>query len=169
MQTDPQDAGEVNKSEAAAPAPTDAAGSSAASSAGPSEVGVTGAPEAGPPAGPSEVGAKPPAREIEHHPDEATIKENIIGVLRTIFDPEIPVNIYDIGLIYAIEVDTDARAYVNMTLTSPMCPVAGTLPGEVEMKISGAPGVDTAHVELVWDPPWGMEKMSEAARLQLNL
>ncbi len=163
MQSDPQDAGEVNKSDA--PAPTDAAASS--------EQGVTGAPEAGPPAGPpagpSEVGAKPPAREIEHHPDEATIKENIIGVLRTIFDPEIPVNIYDIGLIYAIEVDTDARAYVDMTLTSPMCPVAGTLPGEVEMKISGAPGVDTAHVELVWDPPWGMEKMSEAARLQLNL
>ncbi len=161
MQSDPQDAGEVNKSDAPAPAPTDAAGSS--------EQGVTGAPEAGPPAGPPEVGAKPPAREIEHHPDEATIKENIIGVLRTIFDPEIPVNIYDIGLIYAIEVDTDARAYVDMTLTSPMCPVAGTLPGEVEMKISGAPGVDTAHVELVWDPPWGMEKMSEAARLQLNL
>ncbi len=161
MQSDPQDAGEVNKSDAPAPAPTDAAGSS--------EQGVTGAPEAGPPAGPPEAGAKPPAREIEHHPDEETIKENIIGVLRTIFDPEIPVNIYDIGLIYAIEVDTDARAYVDMTLTSPMCPVAGTLPGEVEMKISGAPGVDTANVELVWDPPWGVERMSEAARLQLNL
>ena len=106
---------------------------------------------------------------VEHHPEEEEIKENIIGVMRTIYDPEIPVNIYDIGLIYAIEVDTESKAFVRMTLTSPACPVAGTLPGEVEQKVAGAPGVSEASVELVWDPPWGIEMMSEAARLQLNL
>jgi FeS assembly SUF system protein len=97
------------------------------------------------------------------------MREDIIGILRTIYDPEIPVNIYDIGLIYSIEVDTEARAHVKMTLTSPMCPVAGSLPAEVEMKVGAAPGVSAARVELVWDPPWGIDKMSEAARLQLNL
>ncbi len=106
---------------------------------------------------------------VEHHPDEEEIRENIIGVMRTIYDPEIPVNIYDIGLIYGIDVDTESKAFVRMTLTSPACPVAGTLPGEVEQKIAGAQGVSEASVELVWDPPWGIERMSEAARLQLNL
>ena len=109
------------------------------------------------------------AEPMEHHPEEEIIKENIIGVLRTIYDPEIPVNIYDIGLIYTIEVDTESIAHIRMTLTSPMCPVAGTLPGEVEQKIANAPGVRDAKLELVWDPPWGPEKMSEAARLQLNI
>jgi len=107
--------------------------------------------------------------EYEPHPDEEEIRENVVGVLKTIFDPEIPVNIYDIGLIYSITVDKDSKAYIRMTLTSPMCPVAGTLPGEVEQKTSGALGVRESKVELVWDPPWGPDKMSEATRLQLNL
>ena len=105
----------------------------------------------------------------EPHPDEEAIRENVVDVLKTIFDPEIPVNIYDIGLIYGITVDTEAKAHIRMTLTSPMCPVAGTLPGEVEQKTGGAVGVRESKVELVWDPPWGPDKMSEAARLQLNL
>ena len=105
----------------------------------------------------------------EPHPDEETIKESVIGVMRSIYDPEIPVNIYDIGLIYDIRVDTDAKAWIKMTLTSPMCPVAGSLPPEVEQKAAGAAGVRECNVELVWEPPWGPHLLSEAARLQLNL
>ncbi len=96
-------------------------------------------------------------------------KERIIAALQTVFDPEIPVNIYDLGLIYEVKVDADDHAYVKMTLTSPACPVAGTLPGEVEQKVLAVEGVDTAAVDLVWDPPWDQTKLSEAAKLQLGL
>ncbi|MCB0262430.1 MAG: DUF59 domain-containing protein [Calditrichaeota bacterium] len=96
------------------------------------------------------------------------VKSSIVEVLKTCYDPEIPVDIYELGLIYDIFVDEENKAFVKMTLTSPMCPVAGTLPGEVESKIRSIPEVSEAVVELVWDPPWNMEMMTEAARLELG-
>ncbi len=101
-------------------------------------------------------------------PDPA-MNEKLVEVLKTVFDPEIPVNIYEMGMIYEVRVDVEGSAYVQMTLTSPSCPVAGTLPGEVEAKVRQSPGVTEAKVELVWEPTWTMEMISEAARLQLNL
>ena len=89
--------------------------------------------------------------------------------IRSIYDPEIPVNIYDLGLIYNIQVDETNAVKVRMTLTAPACPVAGTLPGEVEKKIESIPGVRTADVELVWEPPWDRSRMSEAAMLTLGM
>lgn len=100
---------------------------------------------------------------------EGDLKEQVIEVLRSIYDPEIPVNIYELGLIYDINIDESKFVHVNMTLTSPACPVAGTLPPEVEAKIGMVPGVSGAAVTLVWEPTWDMSKMTEAARLQLNL
>lgn len=101
--------------------------------------------------------------------DPVAVREEIINVLRSVYDPEIPVNIYDLGLVYTVEVQTTGFVSVVMTLTSPMCPVAGSLPPEVEMKVQAVPGVADARVELVWEPPWNMSMMTEAARLQLNL
>ncbi len=92
----------------------------------------------------------------------------VTEVLRTVYDPELPVNIYDLGLIYGIDVDGDTVT-VRMTLTSPACPVAETMPGEVESRIREIEGVANVRVELVWDPPWTPEKMSEAARLEAGL
>ena len=97
------------------------------------------------------------------------LKEQIIEMIQTIFDPEIPVNIYELGLIYDLVVTEVGEVWVKMTLTSPACPVAGTLPGEVEAKIYTVPGVTNVELELVWEPPYNMEMMSEAARLQLGL
>ena len=96
------------------------------------------------------------------------LEERVVAALKTVFDPEIPVDIYELGLIYDIEVE-DARVKVRMTLTSPACPVAGSLPGEVEQKVEGVDGVERAEVELVWDPPWNPGMMSEAARLDLGM
>ena len=96
------------------------------------------------------------------------LKSKIVEVLKTCYDPEIPVDIYELGLIYDVDVDDNNKAYIKMTLTSPMCPVAGTLPGEVENKIKAIPEISDAVVELVWDPPWNMQMMSEAARLELG-
>ena len=96
------------------------------------------------------------------------LREKIIETLKTIFDPEIPVNIYEIGLIYEVTVDDEANAHVLMTLTSPMCPVAESLPPEVEAKVAGVDGVASAKVEVTWDPPWDPEMMSEAAKLELG-
>jgi FeS assembly SUF system protein len=98
-----------------------------------------------------------------------TIYDGVVEVLRTIYDPEIPVNIYELGLIYDVTVDPANFVNVKMTLTSPACPVAGTLPPEVEQKVASVAGVAGAQVDVVWDPPWDMSKMSEAAKLQLNL
>ncbi len=97
-----------------------------------------------------------------------SIREQVIEALRAVYDPEIPVNIYELGLIYRIDVDAAGKVDVEMTLTSPACPVAGSLPGEVEAKVRGVPGVTEARIELVWDPPWDKDMMSEAAKLQLG-
>ena len=101
-------------------------------------------------------------------PTKDEFKEEIIEQIKTCFDPEIPVNIYELGLIYDIFVDDDDAAFVKMTLTSPACPVAGTLPVEVENKVKEVEGITAAKVEIVWDPPWNMEMMSEGARLELG-
>jgi FeS assembly SUF system protein len=95
--------------------------------------------------------------------------EALIEALRTVQDPEIPVNIYDLGLIYRLEVDEQGKVEVDMTLTAPACPVAGTLPYEVGRVIDAVPGVTDATVRLVWDPPWSQERMSEEALFQLGL
>ena len=98
-----------------------------------------------------------------------TVEERIVEAIRTVYDPEIPVNLYDMGMIYEIQVDEKKHAYVKMTLTSPTCPVAETLPVEVDEKVRGVDGVETSEIDLVWDPPWTMEMLSEAAKLQLGL
>ena len=97
------------------------------------------------------------------------LEEKIIEALRTVFDPEIPVNIYDIGLVYGIDIQADGDVHIQMTLTSPMCPVAEQLPVEVEARVRAVEGVESVIVEIVWEPPWSPEKMSEAAKLQLGM
>lgn len=95
--------------------------------------------------------------------------EAVISALKEIFDPEIPVNIYDLGLIYGVEVSPDASVAVTMTLTTPHCPVAESMPGEVELRVGAVPGVRDAEVNLVWDPPWDPQKMSDEAKLELGM
>lgn len=97
------------------------------------------------------------------------LKENIIDVLKTIYDPEIPINIYELGLIYNIEVSNSGNVHIDMTLTAPGCPVAQTFPGDVESRVMGVPGVNKANVELVWEPQWTKDMMTEAAQLQLGM
>lgn len=92
-----------------------------------------------------------------------------VDALKEIYDPEIPVNIYDLGLIYGVEVTADKEAIVTMTLTTPHCPVAESMPGEVELRVGAVPGVGHAEVNLVWDPPWSPEKMTDEARLELGM
>ena len=95
--------------------------------------------------------------------------EAVIDALKDIYDPEIPVNIYDLGLIYDVEITPDHHAKVKMTLTTPHCPVAESMPGEVELRIGAVPGIGDAEVELVWDPPWDPQKMSDEAKLELGM
>lgn len=97
------------------------------------------------------------------------IYEGVIGALRDIFDPEIPVNIYDLGLIYGVDVSEEGAVAVTMTLTTPHCPVAESMPAEVEMRVTAVPGVRDAEVNLVWDPPWDPQKMSDEAKLELGM
>ena len=97
------------------------------------------------------------------------IKNKCIEAVKKIFDPEIPVNIYELGLIYKIEVDEKNKVNVDMTLTSPNCPVAESLPNEVKESIKKVEGVSEVNLNLVWDPPWNQDKMSEAAKLELNI
>ena len=104
-----------------------------------------------------------------HTLDPAALEAAIVEKLRTIYDPEIPVNIYDLGLIYKVDVNPDGIVKVQMTLTTPGCPVAQTFPGTVESAVLSVEGVIEASVELVWDPPWSQDNMSEAAKLQLGL
>ncbi len=109
------------------------------------------------------------SEEISATLDVQRIKERVVEELKTVYDPEIPVNIYELGLIYQLEISETGFADVEMTLTSPMCPVAGSLPGEVEAKVKSVSGVADARVELVWDPPWSMDMLTEEARLQLGM
>lgn len=100
--------------------------------------------------------------------DASMLEAHIVDALSTVYDPEIPVNIYELGLIYNIDIAPTGSVTIEMTLTSPACPVAGSLPGEVEMKVREVDGVRDVAVELVWDPPWTPDRMTEAARLQLG-
>ena len=102
-------------------------------------------------------------------PTARAIEEKVVEQLRSCYDPEIPVNIYELGLIYDIKVTPDGVVAIVMTLTSPACPVAGSLPPDVEARVRAIPGVKEARVEVTWEPPWGPDKMTEAARLQLNM
>jgi FeS assembly SUF system protein len=108
---------------------------------------------------PAETGAGEPG---------GALYEAVIEALKDIYDPEIPVNIYDLGLVYNVEFN-DAHAIVTMTLTTPNCPVAESMPGEVEMRVGAVPGVGSAEVNLVWDPPWDPAKMSDEAKLELGM
>jgi FeS assembly SUF system protein len=96
------------------------------------------------------------------------LEEKIIATLKTCYDPEIPVDIFELGLIYEIKIDNDAKVNIKMTLTSPACPVAGSLPPEVESKIKTIPEVNDVKIELVWNPPWDREMMSEVAKVELG-
>ncbi len=98
-----------------------------------------------------------------------TLEEQVVSALRAVFDPEIPVNIYDLGLIYKVEIKEGKHADIEMTLTAPACPVAGSMPGAVQRAALRVPGIESACVELVWDPPWTQERMSDEARLELGL
>ena len=99
----------------------------------------------------------------------AALKPRIVSALRTVFDPEIPVHIYDLGLIYDVIVETSGRVGIRMTLTAPACPAAQFLPGQVKTVVESVPDVTGAVVDVVWDPPWSRERMSDAAKLQLGL
>ena len=96
------------------------------------------------------------------------VRDRIVQMLTTIYDPEIPVNIYEMGLVYDLDIDADGDVKILMTLTSPNCPVAGSLPPEVEAKVGSVEGVRSVTVDLTWDPPWTPERMSEAAKLELG-
>ena len=131
------------------------------------------APEASAPPAPAGVTLEPtPTTQVTLTSDPvATLKfkPRVIEALSTIFDPEIPVNIYELGLIYDVIVDANHAVKVEMTLTAPNCPAAQILPGEVKTKVGAVEGVSEAHVEVVWEPPWSMDRMSEAAKLQLGM
>jgi FeS assembly SUF system protein len=101
--------------------------------------------------------------------DQKRLEEKVIEAVKQVYDPEIPVNIYDLGLIYAIDVSADNRVHVRMTLTAPGCPVAGSIMAEVERRVENVDEVKSATVELVWDPPWTKDRISEAALLELGL
>ncbi len=108
----------------------------------------------------------PSAEQLEF--DAPTLEARVVEALRGIFDPEIPVNIYDLGLIYKIDVSPDGDVHVTMSLTTPNCPVAGSMPAEVERRVAAVGGVREVTVDLVWDPPWTKDMMTEAARLELG-
>jgi FeS assembly SUF system protein len=106
---------------------------------------------------------------MEQEQKTASLEEQIVDVIKTCYDPEIPVNIYELGLIYKTEVSPEGDVAIDMTLTSPMCPAAGSLPPEVERKVGELPGVRSVKVNVVWEPVWTPEKMTEAAKLQLGM
>lgn len=101
--------------------------------------------------------------------DVAAMTEQVVEVLKTCYDPEIPVDIYEMGLIYDVNIDPSGSVEINMTLTSPHCPAAASLPGDVQARVSTVPGVTDVRVEVVWDPTWTPDMMSEAAKLQLGM
>ena len=112
--------------------------------------------------------------ELESGPEvtgggDPELRDRVIAALKEIYDPEIPLNIYDLGLIYRIDIDPNTNASIDMTLTSPNCPVAESLPGEVENAAKAVDGIGDVQLELVWDPPWDMDRLGEAGRLELGL
>ncbi len=122
-------------------------------------------PEVPAPSADAALAASDPTRFVH----EKLIEGKVIEALKQVYDPEIPVNIYELGLIYDIKVNPDDTVHVKMTLTAPACPVAGSLPGQVETQVETVPEVKSATVELVWDPPWTRDRMSEEALLQLGM
>jgi FeS assembly SUF system protein len=108
-------------------------------------------------------------QDLAGHLPGGDLYEAVVAALKEIFDPEIPVNIYDLGLIYAVDVTEDGAVAITMTLTTPHCPVAESMPGEVELRVCAVPGVRDAQVNIVWDPPWDMGKMSDEAKLELGM
>jgi FeS assembly SUF system protein len=144
-------------SPAAAAAPSPAPAAPASAPAAPPPAGAAPAPFATNPVLPGLAAPK------------ADLREAVIETLQGIYDPEIPVNVYDLGLVYAIDVTPAGEVAIRMTLTSPACPVAESLPPEVKAKVGAVPGVTAVKVDLVWEPPWGKHLLSEAARLQLGL
>jgi FeS assembly SUF system protein len=118
------------------------------------------------PDGPETTAPAAPAAEAPLSREQ--IEADVVAQLKTVYDPEIPVDVYELGLVYAIDVGEDGHVEIRLTLTSPMCPVAGSLPPEVEAKVAQVPGVKSARVEVVWEPPWNPSMMSEAARLELG-
>jgi FeS assembly SUF system protein len=118
------------------------------------------------------AGAAEPPRELPAPltPDQIEqLRQAVIAELHRCFDPEIPVNIYELGLIYKIDIEPSGSVYIAMTLTSPACPVAGSLPGDVKAKVSKVDNVTAVKVDVVWEPPWDKDRMSEAAKLQLGI
>jgi FeS assembly SUF system protein len=114
----------------------------------------------------------PESKEVERPgdgEDDLALMGPVLEALKTVRDPEIPVNLVDLGLIYDLVVKTDGLVYVEMTLTTPACPVAASMPGEVETAIRGVPGVNDVRVKLVWTPPWDRDRMSDEAKLELGL
>lgn len=106
---------------------------------------------------------------LKRKPSQDELKEAVIAQLKTVFDPEIPVNIYDLGLIYQVDIQENLHVHIQMTLTSPGCPVAQTFPQTVEQAVNQVEGIHDCTVELVWDPPWSRDRMTEAARLELGM
>ena len=165
----PPRSGEPSSGSAVTPAPS----SGSANPPAPSDAPVAARPDPPRPILPSEPPAPPPA--AAHDPIEPDplktleLKPKLIEALSTVYDPEIPVNIYELGLIYDVDVNADGLVGIRMTLTSPACPAAQTLPGEVKAKARAVPGVSDAWVDVVWEPQWDMNKMSDAAKLQLGL
>ena len=123
--------------------------------------------EAAPPSQP--LPAKPPLAQPLTFDQIEQLKERVVEVLHKVFDPEIPVNIYELGLIYEVTIAPDGAVAILMTLTSPGCPVAGTLPGDVQRRVLPLDNVTSVKVDVVWDPPWTPARMSEAAKLQLGI
>jgi FeS assembly SUF system protein len=159
--------------QASAPSPVTVAAAAAAAEAAPGDappidvppgwdVGAFTAPPATPPSDAPQVGPLDPARTAELQPQ-------VVEALKTVYDPEIPVDIYELGLVYEIIADADSRVLVKMTLTSPACPSAQQIPSEARYKIKALDGVKDAWVEIVWEPPWGKERMSESAKLALGM
>lgn len=109
------------------------------------------------------------SNDLDQPLSEDALREQVIAALRTIYDPEIHVNILDLGLIYELDIDDQGHVAIDMTLTAPACPVAGTFPGIVEARVGEVPGVTSVHVELVWEPPWSIDSMTDDVKLELGL
>lgn len=115
-----------------------------------------------------ETTSQPTEPTVDNAEIKRKLRETVVRVLRTVYDPEIPVNIYELGLVYSIDVSADGFVHIKMTLTAPNCPVAETMPMEIEAKVRSIPEVSDVRLELVWEPQWTMAMMSEAARLTLG-